>query len=91
MAFAEFTDSDYKFIAKEFGLNRLEVDSLDETGIDELYNQCCSVEIDEAYIACATDDDALSDRGKMAVRLVDLIHGSYDEDDYGEDEEDVAV
>jgi hypothetical protein len=49
---------------------------LDDNGLGDLYDECCEVEIEEA------GNEPLSERGKMAVYLVDLIHGPYDSTEY---------
>jgi len=74
MAWAEFTENDYVFFKNEFNLDRAEIDAMDDDAQDSLYAKCLDIELEE------TPDSGgeLSDRGEMAVRLVDLIHGPYD-------------
>ena len=74
-----FEDKDYEFFEKEFGLDREAIDALSDDGLNELYDKCCDIEIDETGNA---GNNPLSERGEMAVRLVDLIHGPYDSTEY---------
>ncbi|MDR2042850.1 MAG: hypothetical protein LBQ15_00475 [Clostridium sp.] len=74
-----FKDKDYSFIESEFGLSRETVNALSDDGLVDLYEKCCEVEIDETSRA---GDRSLTERGDMAVRLVNLIHGPYDSTEY---------
>jgi hypothetical protein len=74
-----FNDEDYAFIRREFGLDRKAVGDLDDNSLDDLYEKCCDIEVTET-IAAGNND--LSERGKTAVRLVDLIHGIYDSTEF---------
>ena len=74
-----FSDSEYDFLQREFGLDRASVDKLDNDGLSELQDECFEIEGQEIN---AVGNNELSERGKTAVRLVDLIHGPYDSSEY---------
>jgi hypothetical protein len=80
-----FTDEDYAFIEREFGLNREAVNSLDDNGVGDLYDECCEIEMAEA------GNEPPSERCEMAVRLVDLIHGPYDSTEFDAEMADKAT
>jgi len=66
-----FTDKQYLFLKNEFGLTRKSIDKMDTAALEELYEEICNVEIDEAWKI--RNGGALSNRGKMAVELVDYM------------------
>jgi len=65
----ELSDEDYKFIEKELGRSRSEVEALDKDGWIKLYNEILEIELAE------TPDSGgeLSERGAAAINLVDTI------------------
>jgi hypothetical protein len=74
-----FADNDYAFMNHELGLSREVIDALDEDGLSDLYDKLCEIEIDETIKHL---DDELSERGEMAVHLIDVIHGPYDSTEF---------
>jgi hypothetical protein len=66
----EFTQSQLDFIFKEFGLTETQLESADEAVLDKLCDDIFDIEADEV-IECG--DKKLSDRGRMAVEIVDLM------------------
>jgi hypothetical protein len=87
----KFSEDEEKFLKSEFGLTVEQVFAMSEDELDNLYDNCCQIEIDEACTAIDDGDRELSERGKSAVRLVDLIHGPYDSTEFDAEmaEEDV--
>jgi regulator of sigma D len=77
-----FKQKDYDFIKKEFGFSKDELTSFDDAQMQGLYDELREIEIDETMKHI---DEELSERGKMAVRLVDLIHGPYDSTEFDEE------
>jgi hypothetical protein len=65
-----FSDAQFAFLNKEFGLNKEKVIQMDSEALDDLYEKICEIEIAETINA---DDDPLSGRGKMAVELVNAL------------------
>ena len=66
----EFTDAQLKFLNKEFGLNDTAISQMDDAYLGDLYENICDIEIAETLLA---DDEALSERGEIAVTLVNDI------------------
>jgi hypothetical protein len=70
-----FMDSDLAFLKTEFGLDEAAVLAMGDDELLSLQEKCFDIEVEETLKHIYED---LSERGKTAVRLVDLIHGPYD-------------
>ena len=75
----EFSDKDYKFLKAEFGLDKESVDSLTDDELIKLQDECFEIEGEEVVKA---GNGELSERGEIATRLVDVIHGPYDSSEF---------
>jgi hypothetical protein len=64
----------WHFLEKEFGLTKTEVMSMDIERIKNLREKCFDIEVEEAVIADYSGFDT-SQRGSMAVEIVDLLLG----------------
>lgn len=58
------------FILKEFGIGETQIPEMDEDALYSLYDRLCDIEVDETIEA---DEGSLSERGKMAVSIVDVV------------------
>ena len=66
----DFSDAQFAFFNKEFGLDKEKVIQMGDEALDDLYGKICEIEITETINA---DDDPLSERGKTAVELVNVL------------------
>ena len=81
----DMTEAQKQFICDEMGFSADELDNASEEQLGEVYDVLCDIEIEET-----TDDDELSERGKLAESLVTLMgnaiaesEGYLDENDEG--------
>ena len=66
-----FSESEYAFLQKEFGLSRSDVAMLTENELYNLGDQCFVIETAEVL---AANSMALSERGKTAADIVTRIN-----------------
>lgn len=74
----KLTDQQREFVQKELGLTEEEFFWRKEHDYDQLIEDCADIEVEETIKANNND---LSPRGVMAVEMVDLVHGPYNEED----------
>ena len=66
------------FVKAELGLTEEDFFLRKEQDYDRLIEECAEIEVDETIKA---GDGELSERGVMAVEMVDFIQGPYSEDE----------
>ena len=64
------TDKQINFIAEECNINADDIESLDEDSAYEIYECICDIEVEETLNA---GDDELSERGKVAEKIVTFV------------------
>jgi hypothetical protein len=69
-----FHERHIRFIWDECKLSKQDIEAMDVNALDQLSEECFHIEVEESSKAC---DSALSERGKLAVEIVDLINGPY--------------
>lgn len=74
----KLTEQQKEFVKNELDLTEEEFFWRKEHDYDQLIDDCANIEIEETIKA---GEDDLSPRGVMAVEMVDLIHGPYEEED----------
>ena len=66
-----FNDVHYGLIGKELGFDKASVIKMSNDELDNLYNEICEIEIEEA--GKTLDGTALSQRGETAVEIVNIM------------------
>lgn len=74
----KLTEQQIDFVSRELGLTEEEFFERKENDYDQLIEECAAIEVEETIKAV---DGDLSQRGVMAVEMVDFIHGPYAEED----------
>lgn len=74
----KLTEKQVAFVQKELDLTEEEFFTRKEMDREGLIDECAAIEAEETVRA---GDGDLSQRGVMAVELVDLIHGPYSWDE----------
>lgn len=65
-----FTNVQYVFLEKEFGLSNESINQMDNDAFGDLYDKVCDIEIDET---CKAGNNPLTERGETAVEIVDIM------------------
>ncbi len=69
----KFTEQQAVFLSKEFGIDVLankEI-NIDRKDLSDIFNRCCDIEEEESIKHV---DDEMSERGDIAIKIVDLIY-----------------
>lgn len=59
-----------EFILKEFRIEEEQIFEMSEDSLYDLYDNICGIEVDETLEA---EEGPLSERGKMAVSIIDVV------------------
>ena len=69
-----FQKKHYDFIEIETKINQNQLEAMNEDELDDLYNEVCEIEIEEAAKTLKGAD--LTERGETAVEIVNIMAGA---------------